>query len=158
MKRSRDEVSEDEGVAESDPGECSDDDIEDDTVPGYDAGRESLPPSKVFTPEFKDMLVEIQKIIGLLIEPIASSSNRSPVTEGLLEEIVRRTKGDYPEEVRIAIVGAMKSGMFRLSERRDYELTIFRQELARQFFAERGYDRPTGTSICVSVEIPTLGY
>ena len=109
MKRRLEDEASEEGASDGGGGD-SDIDDDDGRVPGYDAAKESLPQSKVFTQEFKDIITGIQNITGLLIEPIANTSYRNAVIEGLLEEIKRRTKGDYPEEVRVALVGAMKSG------------------------------------------------
>ena len=122
MKRTHDDmVADDSNVVNSGEEDSAEDGT--DKVAPYDAKQEKLPASPVFTPEFEQLNDSIQKLLKLLSEPLTESSYRNPVICGLLEEIKIRTKGDFPEHVRIALIGSMKSGTYVIRHALDKKLT-----------------------------------
>jgi hypothetical protein len=114
MKRTHDDmIGEDGDERGSEDGGPELDDTS--KVPPYDAKTEKLPDSPVFTPEFAQLTKSIAAIVELIATPLKETSYKDGVIEGLLQEINARTKSDFPEEVRIALIGDMKAGMSYLN-------------------------------------------
>ena len=110
LKRTHSEMVADDHIKTEDTTGDSDVQSDDGKVPAYDAKQEKLPSSVVFTPEFAALTDVIHEQIELLSKPIEETSYRNGVVNGLLEEIKLRTKAEFPEEVRIALIGDMSSG------------------------------------------------
>lgn len=72
--------------------------------------RERLPESPVYTEDYKELKQASRDLVEVLLDPIRQTTFRNGVIDGLLEEISQRTKGEFPEEVRIALIGDMKTG------------------------------------------------
>ncbi|EMC96700.1 hypothetical protein BAUCODRAFT_122676 [Baudoinia panamericana UAMH 10762] len=114
MKRTYDNMQADEGSGEHDydhddnAGENAEDD--NGKVPPYDAKTEKLPNSPVFTPEFVNLKDRISELLKLLADPLKQTAYKDAFIDGLLQEVHDRTRSDFPEEVRIALIGSMKAG------------------------------------------------
>ncbi|KAF2767522.1 hypothetical protein EJ03DRAFT_383985 [Teratosphaeria nubilosa] len=109
MKRTIDEV-EKKAVAPG-GGEDGDDGRLDYDVPPYQAAKsEELPASPVYSLDFTKLSKLIQDEVDLLLGPINNTEYRSPVVEGLIEEVKKRSKGSFPEKICIALIGEMAAG------------------------------------------------
>ena len=87
--------------------EASDDGV----ILPYDASREeTLPESPVYTEDFRKIKIDIKAIADLLLSPIRETTYRDAVIEGLIEEVTQRTRGGFPENVCIALIGEMAAG------------------------------------------------
>ncbi|KAK5727636.1 hypothetical protein LTR17_012596 [Elasticomyces elasticus] len=113
MKRDHDTMADGAGgedlndTTDNDDGE---DGVDTSAVPPYDAKQETLPDSPVFTPEFAKLTQGIKDLVQSLRGPLEDSEYSDRVVEGLLQEVENRTQSNYPEEVRIALIGDMKAG------------------------------------------------
>ena len=86
------------------------DETSEDEVRPYNAASEPPPDSPVFCEEFLGLEYTITNQLQSLCEPIVNSSYTDNIIEGLKMEIVSRTKAAFPEQVCIALLGAMQSG------------------------------------------------
>ncbi|KAK4580487.1 hypothetical protein LTR86_000690 [Recurvomyces mirabilis] len=88
------------------------DDI-DDFIESYDChdlNTEPRPDSVVYQQAFLDLKQGQEEITSLLREPLVQSTFKSNITQGLLHEVMNRTKTHIPDEVMFAIAGDMNSG------------------------------------------------
>ncbi|KAI7328873.1 hypothetical protein KC315_g6438 [Hortaea werneckii] len=82
-----------------------------DKVEPYDASvKEILPHSPVYTEDFEKLEKGVADLIRLIAEPIQETKFRNGVVNGLLDEIHDRTKGSSQEDVKVALIGGMKTG------------------------------------------------
>ncbi|CAK1361204.1 hypothetical protein CB0940_03402 [Cercospora beticola] len=79
-------------------------------VPPYDAANEPMPDSPVFREDFLEIERLVRRLLHELYGPINLSKFISNVVNGLKEEFRTRTKSQCPEEVCIALNGAMQAG------------------------------------------------
>ncbi|CAK1361203.1 hypothetical protein CB0940_03403 [Cercospora beticola] len=82
----------------------------DDIVPPHDVSKEGTPSSPYFSEQYRNLMDGTDAIVGMLEEPLKNSKYQDATVAGLLAEIKQRTTSNFPEEVRIALVGDMKSG------------------------------------------------
>ncbi|KAM3423399.1 hypothetical protein BST61_g832 [Cercospora zeina] len=99
-----------EDVAEDDVPEEIIAEESDDMVPPHDVAKEEYPSSPYFSQQYKDLIEGAHDIVAMLERPLIESSYHDATVEGLLAGIKQRTTSSFPEEVRIALVGDMKSG------------------------------------------------
>ena len=107
LKRSYDEV-------EADHADHADDVVAEDSediVPPHDVAKERQPSSPYFSKEYENLMEGIGGFVTMLEAPLRESTYRDATIDGLFAEIKQRTTSNFPEEVRIALVGDMKSGM-----------------------------------------------
>ncbi|KAK3646564.1 hypothetical protein LTR22_014196 [Elasticomyces elasticus] len=113
MKRDHDTMADWDGgedLNDTNDNEDSDDGVDTSVIPPYDAKQEMLPDSPVFTPEFAKLTQDIKDLVQTLRGPLEESGYSDRVVEGLLQEIENRTQSNYPEEVKIALIGDMRAG------------------------------------------------
>ncbi|GIZ37009.1 hypothetical protein CKM354_000047200 [Cercospora kikuchii] len=79
-------------------------------VPSYDAANEPMPDSPVFREDSLEIERLVRQLHHELYGPINLSKSVNNVINGLKEEFRTRTKSQYPEEVCIALNGAMQAG------------------------------------------------
>ena len=82
-----------------------------DRVAPHDATKERQPSSPYFSERYDNLIEGIGGIVAMLEAPLKKSTYRDATIDGLFAEIRQRTTSNFPEEVRIALVGDMKSGM-----------------------------------------------
>jgi hypothetical protein len=75
-----------------------------------DPANEPRPDSVVYTAGFHKLQKSNKAMAALLRDPLINSKFKSSITEGLIKEITKRTKEDFPDQVKFAIVGDMKAG------------------------------------------------
>jgi hypothetical protein len=75
-----------------------------------DANNEKRPDSVVYTPVFHNLQELNRKAASILREPLEKYELQNSTTKSLLKEIAMRTKEDFPDQVKFAIVGDMKAG------------------------------------------------
>lgn len=105
MKRSYDDIVEDDVPEDLIAEEC------DDMVPPHDVNKEEYPSSPYFSQQYGNLIEGANAIVTMLEKPLLESTYNDATVEGLLAEIKQRTTSNFPEEVRIALVGDMKAGM-----------------------------------------------
>jgi hypothetical protein len=72
----------------------------------------------VYTAGFRELQKLNREAASLLRKPLEDSKFQNGITRGLIKEITRRTKEDFPDQVKFAVVGDMKAGGY-LSSRTD---------------------------------------
>lgn len=82
----------------------------DELVPPYDVSKEEYPFSPYYSQKYDDLIESTNEIVAMLEAPLMESTYQDATVDGLLAEIKQRTTSSFPEEVRIALVGDMKSG------------------------------------------------
>lgn len=75
-----------------------------------DKDNESRPDHVVYKPIFHELQDLIKRAAALLREPLEKSQFQNGITKGLIKEIAKRTKEDYADQVKFAIVGDMSAG------------------------------------------------
>ena len=75
-----------------------------------DPANEPRPDSVVYTDIFRDLQDLNKTAASLLRQPLEDSQFQSGITKGLIKEITKRTKEDFPDQVKFAIVGDMSAG------------------------------------------------
>ncbi|PPJ56993.1 hypothetical protein CBER1_00596 [Cercospora berteroae] len=79
-------------------------------VPPYDAANEPMPDSPVFREDFLVLECFVGQLINHLCEPIHRRKSVNNVVNGLKEEVGTRTQSQLPEQLCIALNGAMQAG------------------------------------------------
>jgi len=72
--------------------------------------NEPRPESVVYTDIFRELQNLNKTAASLLRDPLENSKFQNGITKGLIKEIAKRTKEDYADEVKFAIVGDMSAG------------------------------------------------
>lgn len=80
-----------------------------DRVAPHDATKERQPSCPYVSQKREDL---IGGIVAMLEAPLKKSAYPDATTDVLSAEIKQRATSNFPEEVRIALVGDMKSGMY----------------------------------------------
>jgi hypothetical protein len=80
------------------------------TTSPYECINEARPDSVVYTAIFRDLQVLNIEAASLLRKPLEDSNFQNSITRGLTKEIAKRTKEDFPDQVKFAVVGDMKAG------------------------------------------------
>lgn len=75
-----------------------------------DPANEPRPESVIYTQIFQELRDYNKKAADLLGHPLKRSKFQNTITNGLLSQVYKRTKHEFPDEVRFAIVGDMKAG------------------------------------------------
>lgn len=91
--------------------EIDTDDYQTEAYDYNDYNNEPRPDSVVYTQIFRDLKDLNKEAAELLREPLINSKFQNAITHGLKQEIAKRTKEDFPDEVTFAVVGDMKAGM-----------------------------------------------
>lgn len=78
-----------------------------------DPANEPRPASVIYDPNFRELQKFNKLAASLLREPLVTSRFSNVITEGLKKEITKRTKEDFPDQVKFAVVGDMKAGKWR---------------------------------------------
>jgi hypothetical protein len=77
----------------------------------YDCNiHEARPDNVVYTASFRELQNLNKVAASVLRKPLEDSKFQSRLTKGLIKEITKRTKEDFPDQVKFAIVGDMKAG------------------------------------------------
>jgi hypothetical protein len=76
----------------------------------YECINEPRPDSVVYTAIFRDLQALNREAASLLRAPLEDSKFQNGITRGLIKEVTKRTKEDFPDQVKFAIVGDMKAG------------------------------------------------
>jgi len=81
----------------------------------YDCNQhEARPDNVVYTSGFRE-LQDLNKVAAsILRKPLEDSRFQNSITKSLMGKIAKRTKEDYPDQVKFAIVGDMKAGTCNL--------------------------------------------
>ena len=96
-------------------------------VPPYDAAKEPMPDSPAFRGDCLELERLVRQLPHELYGPIDLSKSVNNVINRLKEEFRTRTKSQYPEEVCIALNGAMQAGKINTSSAKSVALTRSRQ-------------------------------
>jgi hypothetical protein len=86
-----------------------------DTATRYDCNdprNEARPSSVVYTTTFHDLQKLNKEAATLLRKPLENSKFQNGITRSLIKEITKRTKEDFPDQVKFSIVGDMKAGEY----------------------------------------------
>lgn len=75
-----------------------------------DPANEPRPDNVVYTASFRELQALNKKAASLLRDPLENSTFQNGITKGLVKEIIKRTKDDFPDQVKFAIVGDMSAG------------------------------------------------
>jgi hypothetical protein len=78
----------------------------------YVCDTEPRPDSVVYTAIFRELQSLNREAASLLRTPLEDSKFQNGITRGLIKEITKRTKEDFPDQVKFAIVGDMKAGRY----------------------------------------------
>ena len=84
-----------------------------DTSTPYDCNdprNEARPNTVVYTTVFRDLQRLNKEAASLLRKPLEDSKFQNGITKGLIKEIIKRTKEDFPDQIKFAITGDMKAG------------------------------------------------
>ena len=74
--------------------------------------HEARPENVVYTASFRELQNLNKVAASVLRKPLEDSKFQNGITKSLIKEIAKRTKEDFPDEVRFAIVGDMKAGEY----------------------------------------------
>ena len=85
------------------------------TTTSYDCMKEPRPESVVYTSIFRELRDLNREAASQLRTPLEDSKFQNGITRGLIKEIAKRTKDDFPDHVKFAIVGDMKAGGYMFS-------------------------------------------
>jgi hypothetical protein len=75
-----------------------------------DPENERRPDSVVYTDIFHNLQELNRTAASVLREPLENYPFQNSTTKSLVKEIAKRTKEDFPDQVKFAIVGDMKAG------------------------------------------------
>lgn len=75
-----------------------------------DTNNEERPDSVVYKDVFRNLQKLNRTAASTLREPLDNYSLQNNTTKSLIKEIAKRTKEDFPDQVKFAIVGDMKAG------------------------------------------------
>ena len=77
----------------------------------YDCNiHEARPENVVYTAGFRELQNLNKAAASILRKPLEESKFQNSMTKGLTKEINKRTKEDFPDQVKFAIVGDTKAG------------------------------------------------